>query len=72
MDVVRQHVLEFSPREIELIFRDVQLGQLHFGARIGMVLRDVLPIENGIVRFAQGAKRAVYFQGLKTFMAVPA
>jgi hypothetical protein len=44
MSIVTQNVLEFRTGEIRLVFGNVKLGQLHFGARVGMILRDVLPV----------------------------
>ena len=44
MSIVTQNVLEFNTGEIGLVFGNVKLGQLHFGARVGMILRDVLPV----------------------------
>ena len=57
MLVVADDVLQFRPRQVRLIFGQIKLGQLHFGARVGMVLRDVLPILNRVVGFAQRGQR---------------
>jgi len=60
MNIVTQHVVEFSAREVGLVFGNVKFGELNLRTRIGMLRRDLLPdIERSIcftergVRFGQ-------------------
>ena len=57
MLVVADDILQFRPRQVRLVFGEVKFGQLHLGARVGMVLRDVLPVLERIVGFAEGGER---------------
>ena len=54
MRVVAEDVLEFGAGGGRLVLGGVEFGELDLGAGIGMVLRDVLPIEQGVVGFAEG------------------
>src|ERR1039457_1278327 len=55
--VVAQHVLEFGAGGGGLVFGGVKFRELHLGARIGMILRDVLPVEQRVVRLADSGER---------------
>ena len=57
MNIVVQNILELGAGEIRLVFGDVKFCQLDLGARIGMALRDMLPVKDGIVGFAQRRQR---------------
>ncbi len=49
VDVVAQNVLEFGAGEVGLVFREVKFGELDLGARVGMILRDVLPVQQRVM-----------------------
>jgi hypothetical protein len=57
MSVIGNDVLEFGAGEVIFLTLEVQLRQLHFGARIGMLISDLLPELEGGVFFAESGHR---------------
>ena len=53
MSVVGDDIVQLRPRQFGLISREVDFGQLHFGARIGMVVGHLFPDGERGVGFTQ-------------------